>query len=202
MSPAPLRVLIADDHRILREGVALLLAASPGTPRLEVAGEAGSGPEALALAARLAPDGLVLDLALPGLPGIEVARRARARGVPVVVLTMHVSAEHVRQARAAGAAAYVVKGSGVGELAAAVRRAGAGGEGPFPDVAADPLERLTARERQVFVEVARGASNREIAARLGISIHTVNTHRVKLMEKLGVHDAVGLARLATATGLV
>ncbi len=197
-----LRVLLADDHTILREGVRLLLSRSAGAPRLDVVAEAGSGPEALALAGQARPDVAVVDLALPGLHGLDVCRRLRAAGTPVVVLTMHVSAEHVRRAREAGAGAYVVKGSGVAQLASAIRAVAEGRQGPFPEAPPDPLAGLTPREREVLVEVARGASNREIAARLGVSIHTVNTHRVNVMEKLGVHDAVGLGRLAVSLGLL
>ncbi|MHB8418283.1 MAG: response regulator [Myxococcales bacterium] len=196
-----IRCLLADDHRILREGVRLLLQRDRASPALEIAGEAESGPEALALLGRLRPDVAVLDLALPGLGGLAVCCKARAAGVRVVILTMHVSAEHVRRAREAGADGYVVKGSGVSDLAAAIRRVVAGERGPFPEVD-DPIGALTAREREVLVEVASGRSNREIAGRLGISIHTVNTHRMKLMEKLGVHDAIALAHLAMRAGLL
>lgn len=197
-----IRALLVDDHRILREGVRALLENGRGEPRIQIAAEAEDGSAALELLARVAPDVVVLDLALPGSPGLEVCRRARAAGARVVILTMHVSGEHVRRAREAGAGAYVVKGSGVGELAAAIRAVVAGKSGPFPEVAEDPIASLTAREREVLVEVARGRSNREIAGRLGISIHTVNTHRVHVMDKLGVHDAVALARLAVAAGLL
>ncbi|HUB08609.1 MAG TPA: response regulator transcription factor [Myxococcales bacterium] len=196
-----IRCLLADDHRILREGVRLLLARDRGSPPLEIAGEAENGREAVELLCRLRPDVAVLDLALPGLGGLEVCREARSGGARVVILTMHVSAEHVRRAREAGADGYVVKGSGVSDLAAAVRRVVAGQSGPFPEVD-DPIGALTAREREVLVEVAQGRSNREIAGRLGISIHTVNTHRIHLMEKLGVHDAIALARLAISAGLL
>jgi two-component system, NarL family, response regulator NreC len=196
-----IRCLLADDHRILREGVRLLLERDRGSPKLEIVGEAENGPEAVELLEDLRPDVAVLDLALPGLGGLEVCREARGGGARVVILTMHVSAEHVRRAREAGADGYVVKGSGVSDLAAAVRRVVAGQPGPFPQVD-DPIGALTAREREVLVEVAQGRSNREIAGRLGISIHTVNTHRIHLMEKLGVHDAIALARLAISAGLL
>jgi DNA-binding NarL/FixJ family response regulator len=201
MTPS-IRVVLADDHQILREGVTLLLQQWKGPPALAVVGEAGTGPEAVEMVTALRPQVLVVDLALPGLGGIEVCRRVRQGGTAVVVLTMHVSAEHVRLAREAGAAAYVVKGSGISELAEAISRVAAGGAGPFPHYASDPLLRLTVREREVLSEVARGRSNREIARDLGISMHTVNTHRVHLMEKLGVHDAVALTRLALAAGLL
>jgi len=144
----------------------------------------------------------VLDLAIPEVLGIDVCRAARARGVHVVILTMHVSSEHVRRAREAGAEGYVVKGSGVSALAEAIRVVVAGGAGPFPALAPDLLSKLTAREREVLVEVAQGHTNKEIADRLSISIHTVNSHRIHIMEKLAVHDAVALTRLAVAAGLL
>ncbi len=197
-----IRALIVDDHQILREGVRTLLGNDCESPPIEVTGEAGSGAEALALLDEKRPDVLVLDLALPGVLGIEVCRAARARGIRVVILTMHVSSEHVRRAREAGADGYVVKGSGVSELARAIRAVVAGQPGPFPTVAPDAISKLTSREREVLVEIAQGHSNREIAARLGISMHTVNTHRIHLMEKLAVHDVVSLTRLAVESGLV
>lgn len=197
-----IRAVIVDDHQILREGVRLLLAHSGGEPAIDVVGEAASGTEAMALLESLKPDVLVLDMALPGVLGIDVCAAARARGVRVVILTMHVSPEHVRRARAAGADGYVVKGSGVSALAGAIRQVMSGGAGPFPETGNDLLSRLTAREREVLVEVAQGASNRDIAQRLGISVHTVNTHRIHVMEKLGVHDAVTLGRLAVQLGLL
>ncbi|MHB1844176.1 MAG: response regulator [Deltaproteobacteria bacterium] len=200
-----LRVVLADDHRIVREGIEALLTAPPpaGAARIDVVGQAATGPEALALCRALAPDVVVLDLGLPELSGIEVMAALRAAEAPprVVVLSMHATAEHVRRAREGGAAAYVVKGSGVRELAAAIRRATEGGFGPFPS-AADPLAELTAREREVLVEIALGGSNREIAQRLGISIHTVNSHRVHLMEKLDLHDVAALTRFAVRLGLL
>ena len=196
-----IRCLLVDDHRILREGVGLLLSQGRAAPPVEIAGEAETGPQALELLERLRPDVAVVDLALPGTGGLDVCRRARALGARVVILTMHVSAEHVRRAREAGADGYVVKGSGVSDLAAAIRRVVAGEPSPFPEID-DPIGSLTVREREVLVEVAQGRSNREIASRPGISIHTVNTHRIHLMEKLGVHDAVALARLAVSAGLL
>jgi DNA-binding NarL/FixJ family response regulator len=197
-----IRAIVVDDHQILREGVRMLLGQGDDTPIIEVVGEAATGTEALILLETKTPDVVVLDLALPGVLGIEVCKAARARGIRVVILTMHVSSEHVRRARDAGADGYVVKGSGVSELARAIRQVVAGGEGPFPPLGADLIGKLTAREREVLVEVAQGHSNREIANRLGISVHTVNTHRIHLMEKLEVHDAVALTRLAVSQGLL
>jgi DNA-binding NarL/FixJ family response regulator len=197
-----IRAVIVDDHQILREGVRLLLSQGSETPAIEVVGEAADGAEAIALLESKKPDVVVLDLALPGVLGIEVCKRAHASGIRVVILTMHVSSEHIRRARDAGADGYVVKGSGVSELAKAIRVVVAGGAGPFPLLAPDLISKLTAREREVLIEVAQGHSNREIAVHLGISVHTVNTHRIHVMEKLEVHDAVALTRLAVGAGLL
>lgn len=205
MKPAaPLRVLLADDHQILRQGVRALLEGTTlrSGQRLAVVAEAGSGPEALALCDRLHPQVVVLDVSLPGCSGLEVARQLAPRRprVAVVILSMHVSTEHVALAQALGVAAYVVKGSGVAELAEAIARAAAGGCGPFPVVS--PLAaRLTEREREVLHAIARGSSNKEISHQLGISVHTVNTHRVHLMEKLDLHDVASLTRRALELGL-
>lgn len=198
-------MVLADDHRIVREGVRSLLEGSAGEPAISVVGEAVNGPEAVALCQKLDPDVVVLDLGLgsPQLGGFEVAAQLRQLGLAArpVALTMYTSTEHVRKAREQGFRAYVVKGSGVGELAAAIRTVAAGREGPFPPLAPDPLQALTPREREVLVQIAAGASNREIAGRLGISIHTVNTHRVHVMDKLGTHDVASLTRLAVGLGL-
>jgi DNA-binding NarL/FixJ family response regulator len=200
----PLRVVLVDDHRILREGLRVLLEGSrlEDGRRLVVVGEASEGVRALDLCRDLAPDVAVLDVSLPGISGLEVARRVRtfARPPAVVMLSMHVSPEHIRHAREAGAAAYVVKGSGVAELAEAIGSVAKGALGPFPTLSADGPS-LTERERQVLSAIARGLSNREIAQTLEISVHTVNTHRVHLMEKLDVHDVASLTRLALSLGL-
>jgi DNA-binding NarL/FixJ family response regulator len=202
---APVRVVLTDDHRIVREGVRSLLEGSSGDPPISVVGEAVDGSQAVALCQSLEPDVVVLDLALgsPLMGGFEVAAQLRKLGLATrpVALTMYASTEHLRKAREQGFRAYVVKGSGVGELAAAIRAVAAGHEGPFPNLAPDPLQALTPREREVLSQIAAGASNREIAQRLGISIHTVNTHRVHVMDKLGAHDVAALTRLAVGLGL-
>ncbi len=202
---ASIEVVLADDHRIVREGVRSLLEGSAGDPRIRIVGEAVNGPEAVALCKSLDPDVVVLDLGLgsPRLGGFEVAAQLRRLGLSgrPVALTKYTSTAHVRKAREQGFHAYVVKGSGVGELAAAIRTVAAGGDGPFPALAPDPLRALTPREREVLVQIAAGASNRVIAAQLGISIHTVNTHRVHVMDKLGTHDVASLTRLAVGLGL-
>jgi DNA-binding NarL/FixJ family response regulator len=199
-----IRVVLADDHQIVREGVRALLEASEPQDgrRVSVVGEAANAAEALTLCRQLTPEVTVLDVSLPGASGFDIAEQLRALPRPpaIVMLSMHVSPEHVRRARDVGAAAYVVKGSGVAELAEAIARVAAGGTGPFPE-GAPPGPRLTDREREVLAAVASGRSNKEIAQKLGISVHTVNTHRVHLMEKLNVHDVASLTKIALDLGL-
>ena len=205
MKPGPIiRVVLADDHQIVREGVRALLEVSEPQSgrRVSVVGEAANGTEALALCRQLGPEVAVLDVSLPGASGFEVAEQLRALPRPpaIVILSMHASPEHVRRARDVGAAAYVIKGSGVAELADAIAHVADGGTGPFPE--GEPTgPRLTEREREVLAAVASGQSNKEIAQKLGISVHTVNTHRVHLMEKLDVHDVASLTKIALDLGL-
>jgi DNA-binding NarL/FixJ family response regulator len=200
-----IRTLLVDDHRIVREGLRALLELppSPTERAIEVVGEAGDGPSALARCDELRPEVVVLDLSLPKLSGMEVARALQRAPTPpaIVVLSMHISPEHLRQAQEQGVAAYVVKGTGVSDLANAIRRA-VNGEKIFPQLRPEAGPMLTEREREVLIQIAQGASNREVAARLGISVHTVNTHRVHLMEKLQAHDVATLTRLAVTLGLV
>jgi DNA-binding NarL/FixJ family response regulator len=200
-----IRTLLVDDHTIVREGLRALLEMSPGAGdrTIEVVGEAADGPTALTRCEELRPEVIVLDLSLPKLSGMEVAKALRKSASPpaIVVLSMHISTEHVRQAQEQGISAYVVKGTGVSDLASAIRRA-VRGEKTFPEIRAEGAPTLTDRERQVLIEIAQGASNRQVAERLGISVHTVNTHRVHLMEKLKAHDVATLTRLAVTLGLV
>ena len=199
-----IRVVLADDHQIVRQGVRALLETSAvqGGRKIAVVGEAGNAGEALTLCRQHSPDVAVLDVSLPGASGFDVAAQLRALPRPpaIVVLSMHASPEHVRRARDVGAAAYVIKGSGVAELAEAIARVAEGGTGPFPE-SSPSGPRLTEREREVLAAVASGRSNKEIAQKLGISVHTVNTHRVHLMDKLDVHDVASLTKIALDLGL-
>jgi DNA-binding NarL/FixJ family response regulator len=200
-----IRTLLVDDHLIVREGLRALLEMDPadGERAIEVVGEAADGASALLRCEELRPEVVVLDLSLPKLSGMEVAKSLRRAPTPpaIVVLSMHISPEHVRQAQEQGVFGYVVKGTGVSDLANAIRRA-VRGERTFPELRQEAGPTLTDREREVLIHIAQGASNREVAARLGISVHTVNTHRVHLMEKLKAHDVATLTRLAVTLGLV
>jgi DNA-binding NarL/FixJ family response regulator len=203
-------LLLADDHRVVRQGLRALLTAVAG---VRLVGEAGDGLEAVRLAERLCPDVLVSDLKMPGLDGLEVARRV-ARSCPgtrVVILSMYADAGYVRAALRAGVAGYVLKESGLDELARAICAAAAGeryvstplrGEDaaalgrPAEGQAADPYEALTDREREVLQLTAEGCSGRQVAERLFLSPRTVESHRASLMRKLGVRNQKELVRYA------
>jgi two-component system, NarL family, response regulator NreC len=199
------RVLLVEDHVMVRQGLRALLGASED---LEVVGETADGGDAVRLTAELSPDVVVMDLSLPGLHGTEAVRRIKAQSpAKVVVLSMHTAPEVVSRAREAGCDGYVVKGADVSELGRAIRSALEGVPYFSPELkdfadAGDPLARLSAREREVLQLIAEGHTNKEIAARLGISVHTVNAHRVSLMSKLDLHDAQGLTRFALRHGLI
>ncbi len=216
---APIRVLVVDDHAVVREGIRHVLAGEPG---FEVVGEAANGEQALALARAERPDVVVLDLTMPGENGLRVAPKLRAAvpGARVLIMSMHDNAEYVREGVRAGASGYLLKDSAAAELRLAVRSVHAGGTyfsthaalglsgaapppPPEPDAAAAaggapaataPADGLTARERDVLDGIARGLTNKEIAAELGISHRTVETHRESLMRKLNIRTVAGLTR--------
>lgn len=232
-APAPpIRVLVCDDHAVVREGIRHVLAGEPG---FEVVAEASNGEQALALAAEHRPDVVVLDVTMPGESGLRVAPKLRAAvpGTRVLILSMHDNAEYVREGVRAGASGYLLKDSAAAELRLAVRAVHAGGtyfstpaalgltgalpaRAAEPDAAVDapesnatpvpnatgapPLGVLTARERDVLDGIARGATNKEIAAELGISHRTVETHRESLMRKLGIRTVAGLTRYVLDAG--
>jgi len=207
-----IRVLLADDHAVVRDGLKALLQHTAG---ITVVGEAANGREAVDRAAQLKPDVVVMDLAMPGLNGIEAARQVRERcpATQVVMLSMHSDSEHVYRAFEAGAASFVLKESAGEEVAAAVRAVHAGQRYLSRAITAiepgirsraartSPLERLSAREREVLQLVVEGRSSAEIAATLHLSPKTVETYRVRLMAKLGVRDVPGLVRFAIEHGL-
>lgn len=201
----PIRVLIAEDHLIVREGLCALLEREDG---LVVVGVASDGEQAVSEARRLQPDVVLMDLSMPTIDGVEATRRVRADcpRTRVLVLSMHGTEEFVRPAVRAGAAGYVLKGAGMADLLGAVRTVAAGGAFFGPGVADILLEEseppLTARERQVLRLVASGYTSPQIATHMGLSARTVEGHRARVMSKLSIHDLPGLVRYAIRAGLV
>lgn len=210
-----IRLVLADDHTVLRQGLRSLL--DPEVD-LSVIGEAGDGREALDRVAQLKPDVLVVDLLMPGLGGLEVVRQVRAHhsATRVVVLSMHANEAYVQEALSAGANGYVLKQATQRELVEAIRTVAAGGRylsSPLtPDgidaylarsqESLDPYELLTEREREVFHLAAEGHSNQEIAGRLALSSRTVEMHRGNLMRKLELRNQTELVRLALQRGIL
>jgi DNA-binding NarL/FixJ family response regulator len=212
--PAPVRLLVVEDHGLTRLGIRATLEAEPG---LVVVGEAADGVEGLRLARELEPDVALLDLSLPRLSGLEVARRLADDAGPcrVVMVTMHAEPELVHGALSAGVVGYLVKTDAAEKLADCVRAVAHGipwfsesilrhvvsravGRERGRSPAGDPL---SARETEVLGLIARGRSSKEIAGQLGLSVRTIDTHRVRLMRKLGLHDIASLTRYALAMGL-
>ncbi len=212
MADAPIRVLLADDHPVVRQGVKSFLDLQDG---ITVVGEADDGDAALRLIDELAPDVVLLDLEMPGKGGLEVLRELRAAGsgARVIVLTSFKGEDQVLPAVAAGAAGYLVKDVHPFDLRDAIRRVHAGEEVLAPSVAgevmrgyrrsrqAGALERLTARETDVLRLVAAGRANRQIAEELGIAEKTVKTHVSNVLAKLGVADRTQAAVIAVQEGL-
>jgi len=212
-----IRVLIADDHSIVREGVRMILESQDD---IEVVGEAGNGREALEKARELRPDVVVMDISMPDMNGIEATTKIRAEmpATQVLGLTMHEEEGYVFQLLRAGAAGYVLKRAATEDLVTAVRAARHGEAFLYPSVAklvvkdfldrasttekADTLDGLTPREQEVLTLIAEGATNMEISKQLFISIKTVQTHRAHIMEKLNLHDRSELVRYAIRKGLI
>jgi len=200
-----LTVLVADDHTIVREGLLGLLRREPD---LDVVAEAADGEEALGGVESLALDVAILDIAMPRMTGVEVARKVRDLGLrtAVVLLSMHIEPAFVRAALDAGASAYVLKTAGARELVEAVRAAAAGDMYLSPRVTStalgavrtEPREAppLTPRERDVLRFLARGLSSKEIATELAIGARTVDGYRAEIMEKLGIRHVPGLVKYA------
>jgi DNA-binding NarL/FixJ family response regulator len=207
---AAIRVLIADDHAIVREGVRSVLSLDEG---FDVVGEAVTGAEAVDLAQSLKPDVVVLDLSMPELSGLDAAARIRecAPGASVLVLSVHDHEEYVLQSIRAGAQGYLRKDSSPAELRGAIRTLHDGGSffsAPVARTLSAALQgerhiaTLTPREREVLVQIARGATNKEIARHFGLSVRTVESHREALRRKLGLRNAAALARFAADAGLL
>jgi NarL family two-component system response regulator LiaR len=209
----PIRVLVVDDHAVVREGLRAFLELQDG---IAVAGEAADGEEAIEAAVRLAPDVILMDLVMPRRDGVSAMRalRERAPAARVIVLTSYLDEDVLLPALRAGAAGYLLKNAPPQEVARAVRVADAGEALLDPSVAArlvealaagggdDPLDRLTPREREVLGLMAQGLSNKRIARALGVSEKTVKSHVGHVLAKLGVADRTQAAVLAVRAGLL
>jgi DNA-binding NarL/FixJ family response regulator len=219
---SPIRILLADDHALVRAGIRALLDHVRG---VEVVAEADDGREALDLIATHQPDIVLMDIAMPSLNGLEAAARVSKAfpGVRVIILSMHANEEYVLQALRAGASGYLLKGARAAELELAVT-AVANGETYLSPAASKHVvdeyvqraagstpagsderalgERLTPRQREILQLIAEGHSTKEIARMLQISVKTAESHRTQLMERLGIHDVAGLVRYALRAGLI
>jgi DNA-binding NarL/FixJ family response regulator len=209
-----IRVAVVDDHAVVREGIRRVLEGEPG---VVVVGEGANGDEALALVAAQRPDVLVMDVAMPGRSGLQVAAELHRQGstTRVMMLSMYDQPEYVLESVKSGARGYLLKDSPPAELRRAVRAVFNGEQffppavaarltdalrAPVPQAAATDV--LTPREKEVLIGVAGGETNKEIAARLGISHRTVETHRESLMAKLDIRTVAGLTKLALEEGLI
>ena len=209
-----IRVLIADDHGLVRTGIAALLSAMP---EIEVVGQAANGEEAIEMVANLQPDVLLLDLIMPGISGIATLARIRD-GHPatrVLVLSMHSSQELVAHALSLGASGYILKDAAPDELEKGIEAVMAGrrwlseqiakiavAPGNSQSASLRRINSLSERQRQVLTLLAEGHSRRSISEQLNLSIKTVETHCAQIMEKLNIHDVPGLVRYAIREGLV
>jgi DNA-binding NarL/FixJ family response regulator len=211
-----IRVLLADDHTLMRDGIRALVASAGD---MEVVAEAADGREAIEQARRTRPDVILLDIAMPGLGGLESVPILR-REIPearILILTQYEQAEYVRRFLQLGVAGYVLKKAAGAELLSAIRAVHRGGLVVDPSVAHevlrdassarpvaadDPYESLTERERQVLKLVAEGRSNKEVAAFLDVSVKTAMTHREHVMQKLGLHNRTDLTRFALRRGII
>ena len=210
-----IRVILADDHALVRSGIRLVLQSLPG---VEVVAEAEGGRETLKLVEALRPDIALLDISMPGLNGIETTGQIRSRfpATRSVILSVHNEDEYVVQALRAGAAGYLHKDATPAELELALAAVARGETYLSTRVAGGvierllqsgeynpgPLEQLTARQREILQLIAEGYSTKEIAVQLDVSIKTVETHRALMMARLGIHEVAGLVRFAVRHGMV
>lgn len=207
----PIRVLLAEDHQIVRQSLRLLLERASFT----VVGEAADGHHAVSLAGSLQPDVAVLDITMPALNGLDAAREIRRLSprTRIIILTVHDELPYLLEALRVGVRGYIFKTHAAEDLIQAIREASRGGLFLSPEVSraavqayqdgvALPADPLSPRERQVLQLIAEGNTTRQLAARLGISVKTAETHRSRLMEKLDVHETAGLVRYAVRRGLV
>jgi two-component system, NarL family, response regulator NreC len=206
------RILLADDHAVVRQGFKMILSAQGD---MEIVGEAANGREAVDLAEQLKPDIVVMDVAMPELNGIEATRRlaGTAPHTRVIALSMHKDSVYVREILRAGARGYLLKDSGAEDLVRAIRAVAGGESWLSPAVSnavlddyrrhvTDPIDLLSSREREVLQMLAEGKTNKEIAGVLNLSVYTVDAHRGRIMEKLNLHSINELVRFAVRNGLI
>jgi DNA-binding NarL/FixJ family response regulator len=208
-----IRVMLADDHTLVRAGIRSLL---ESIPEVEVVAEADDGREALDLINKHRPDVALLDIGMPGLNGLELAKRVSTESpkTRIIILSMHADANYVNQALRAGVRGYLLKGAAVSELPLAIRAVTRGETYLTPKVSrfvvdgflsgeeSGPLEGLTRRQCEILQLIAEGHSTKEIAGLLSLGVKTVETHRSRLMDRLDIHDVAGLVRFAIRAGLV
>ncbi len=210
-----MKIVLADDHAVVRKGIRAVLASLPG---VDVVAEASDGREALALIEKHRPDLAVLDVTMPELNGLDVAARMpkSSPGTKVLILSMHAGEAYVAQALRAGVAGYLLKDAADDELPMAIKAIARGDVYLSPKISRqvveryvqagsappDPLAGLTTRQREILQLVAEGKSSKEVAALLDLSVKTVESHRSQIMERIGVHDLTGLVRFAIRAGLV
>lgn len=212
-----IRVFLADDHQVFREGIRLLL---ERVPDMEVIGEADNGEEAVTRVSQLMSDVVLMDITMPGLNGLEAARQIKQKhpSVKVLILTMHETDQYLAEMLGVGVSGYLVKTTTSRELISAIRAVYQGDVYLYPSIArmlvGDYLQRvksgeektsydgLTPREREILRYIAEGRQNREIAQLLFISVRTVQAHRSNLMEKLGAHDRTQLVKYAIRKGII
>jgi DNA-binding NarL/FixJ family response regulator len=219
----PIRVILADDHALVRAGIRALLAGLEG---VEVVAEASNGRHALQLVEANRPDVVLMDISMPELNGLDAVEKI-TRDFPkvrVIILSMHANEEYVLHALQAGAAGYLLKDAGIAELELAVRAVGRGETYLSPTVSRSVIEdylrrlgspaevgvlppvpagaQLTPRQREVLQLIAEGRTTQEIAERLQVGVKTVETHRAQLMERLDIHEVAGLVRYAIRIGLI
>ena len=211
----PVRIVLADDHLLVRAGLCKLLEAVPG---VDVVGQANDGEQVLAQVGALLPDMVLMDIAMPRINGLDACAKITTQhpGIRVVILSMHREQQYVRRALQVGASGYLLKDSAPSELRVALECVNAGQTYLSPAVAAGILgdlrhdtraqgaaePQLTPRQREVLTLVAKGLSTKEVARTLDLSIKTVDTHRSNLMNLLDIHDVTGLVRYAIRTGLI
>ncbi len=212
-----IRLLLVDDHTLVRQGIRSLLETQED---IEVVAEASGGHEAIAKAAEFHPDVILMDLAMPDLNGMEATQQIKGEHpeIQVLALSMHGTDDYLFRVLESGASGYVLKEAEAAELTAAIRAVHAGGAYIYPSLAKRLIEQfllrvgsgeerssydtLTVREKEILGFIGDGLTNEEIADRLSLSIHTVQTHRSNTMEKLGLHNRAQLVTYAARVGLI